>query len=153
MGTRNSTHRPQIVQSIGTDPLPDPATYEYCFSNVTATVGCPDNSTETMPCLRAAPLSAIVAAINGKPSTCKFLPIIDGSFLPDYPSTLLREGRFHKMPFIGGHCTDDGSIFVGAPSGITNTTDGFIAALRKRYTTLVCRTRARLRHGANVRTS
>ena len=85
-----------------------------------------------MPCLRAVPLSAIVAAVNGKPSTCKFLPIIDGSFLPDYPSTLLRESRFHKMPFIGGHCTDDGSIFVGAPSGIINTTDGFIAALRKR---------------------
>ena len=133
----------QIIQSTGTDPLPDPATYEFCFANVTATVGCPNNSTETMPCLRAAPLSAIVAAVNGKPSACKFLPIIDGRFILDYPSTLLREGRFHKVPFIGGHCTDDGSIFVGAPSGITNTTDGFIAALRKRYTTLVCRTRMR----------
>lgn len=41
------------------------------------------------------------------------------------------------MPFLGGHCTDDGSIFVGAPSGITNTTAGFITALRRRYTTLV----------------
>ncbi|TFY63048.1 hypothetical protein EVJ58_g3474 [Rhodofomes roseus] len=133
-----------ITQSIGTDPIPDSTTYEYCFANVAATVGCPDNSTETMPCLRAAPLSAIVAAVNGKPSACKYLPIIDEDFLPDYPSTLIREGKFHKMPFIGGHCTDDGSIFVGAPSGITNTTDGFIAALRKRYTTLSNFTAARV---------
>jgi carboxylesterase type B len=90
-----------------------------------------------MPCLRAAPLSKIVEAVNGKPSTCKFLPVIDGDFIPDYPSRLLAQGRFYKVPYIGGHCTDDGSIFVGAPSGITNTTAGFIAALRKRYTTLV----------------
>jgi carboxylesterase type B len=104
---------------------------------MTATVGCASSNTSTMACLRAAPLSAIVAAVNGKPAACKFLPIIDGGFLPDYPSRLLARGRFHKMPFVGGHCTDDGSIFVGAPSGITNTTDGFVAALRKRYTTLV----------------
>jgi carboxylesterase type B len=128
----------QIVQSIGTDPIPSPKEYEACFANVTATIGCPNNSSKTMTCLRAAPLSSIVTAVNGKPSTCKFLPVIDGDFLRDYPSRLLAEGKFHKMPFMGGHCTDDGSIFVGAPSGITNTTAGFISALRRRYTTLVC---------------
>lgn len=90
-----------------------------------------------MACLRAAPLSAIAAAVNGKPSTCKFLPVIDGSLIPDYPSRSIARGALHKVPFVGGHCTDDGSIFVGNPATFVNTTDGFVAAIKKRYTTIV----------------
>jgi hypothetical protein len=50
---------------------------------------------------------------------------------------MLREGRFSKVKFIGGHCTDDGSIFVGNPATFVNTTDGFVAAIKARYTMLV----------------
>jgi hypothetical protein len=48
------------------------------------------------------------------------------------------------MPYVGGHCTDDGSIFVGNPVTFVNTTAGFVAALRKRYTTLSDATAARM---------
>jgi hypothetical protein len=49
--------------------------------------------------MRAAPLANIVAAVNGKPSTCKFLPVIDGKngLIPDYPSRLIAAGRFNKV--------------------------------------------------------
>ena len=87
--------------------------------------------------MRAAPLSSIAAAVNNKPSTCKFLPVLDGAFIQDYPSRALARGAFHHIPFLGGQCTDDGSIFVGSPATFVNTTDGFVAALRKRYTTMV----------------
>jgi len=77
-----------------------------------------------MTCLRSVPLTAIVTAVNTKPSACKFTPIIDGpdGLIPAHASTLLREGRFHRMPVIAGSTTDDGAGFAGNPTGITNTT-------------------------------
>ncbi|PCH36462.1 carboxyesterase [Wolfiporia cocos MD-104 SS10] len=126
-----------VAQSIGMDPLPTSEQYEYCFANATSTVNCTSSSNATvMSCLRAAPLSALVDAINNRPSSCGYLPVVDGVFLPDLPSRLLTQGRFHMMPFIGGHVTDDGSIFVGNPADFVNTTEGFVASLRKRYTML-----------------
>ncbi|EIN04230.1 carboxyesterase [Punctularia strigosozonata HHB-11173 SS5] len=126
-----------IAQSIGTDPTPTEAQYESCYANVTAATNCTlSTGADTLACLRAAPLSAIVDAVNTKPSTCKFLPVIDGDLIQDLPSTMLREGRFSKVNFVGGHCTDDGSIFVGDPATFTNTTDGFVSAIKKRYTML-----------------
>ncbi|KZT11579.1 carboxyesterase [Laetiporus sulphureus 93-53] len=128
-----------IAESIGMDPFLTSEQYEYCFANATAIAGCTsviNNSSEVMSCMRAAPLSALVAAVNNRPSGCSYLPIVDGSFLPDLPTRLLTRGEFHKMPFIGGHVTDDGSIFVENPADFTNTTEEFMAALRKRYTFL-----------------
>ena len=59
-------------------------------------------------------LGAIVSAINqvvpGKAS-----PIVDGpsGILPKLPATLISEGLFAPVDFIGGHCTNDGRTFVG----------------------------------------
>ncbi|OSX56176.1 hypothetical protein POSPLADRAFT_1160806 [Postia placenta MAD-698-R-SB12] len=136
-----------IAQSIGMDPLPIPEEYEHCFANVSASVGClsPTNTSQSiMSCLRAAPLSALVTAINSRPSSCGFLPVVDGMLLPALPSQLIATGRFHRMPFIGGHVTDDGSIFVGDPANFVNTTDGFVASIMKRYTLLSNTTIARM---------
>jgi carboxylesterase type B len=55
-----------------------------------------------------------------------FYPTVDGGFLPDAPSTLVRTGRFHKnIPVIVGWNHDDGSIFAD-PS--LNDTAAFISA-------------------------
>ncbi|EED78189.1 carbohydrate esterase [Postia placenta Mad-698-R] len=116
-----------IAQSIGMDPLPIAEEYE-----------------SIMGCLRAAPLSALVTAINSRPSSCGFLPVVDGTILPALPSQLIATGRFHRMPFVGGHVTDDGSIFVGDPANFVNTTDGFVASIMKRYTLLSNTTIARM---------
>lgn len=133
-GTGKPLFKRAITQSIGTDPIPSVAEYEFCFANVTATVGC--TGTDPLACLRAAPLESIVRAINNKPSTCKFLPVIDGALITDYPSRLVAQGKIQKVDYLGGHCTDDGSIFVGDPAYLANTTEGFVAAIKRRYTTL-----------------
>lgn len=87
---------------ISSPPTGSPRTpSQFCYANATTTAGCPSSTYSTaaaqLACLRAAPLASIVAAVNGKPSTCKFLPVIDGGLIPDYPSRLLAAGKFHKV--------------------------------------------------------
>ena len=57
---------------------------------------------------------AITAAINANPQGY-YSPVVDGpgGFLPELPATLITSGNFSSVDFIGGHCTDDGSLFVG----------------------------------------
>jgi para-nitrobenzyl esterase len=40
-----------------------------------------------------------------------WLPVIDGWALPDETLLLLRTGRFHKVPFMAGTNTDEGTLF------------------------------------------
>ncbi|KAH7105923.1 carboxyesterase [Auriculariales sp. MPI-PUGE-AT-0066] len=148
-GTKPPLFQAAIPQSIGTDPVLTPDVYEVCFQAVLNSTGCNttlDDSAATMACLRSLPLSALVTAVNTKPSTCKYTPIIDGpdGLIPAHASTLLREGRFLRMPVMPGSTTDDGAGFAGNPSGIVNTTEGFIANLRKRYVTLSDASAARM---------
>lgn len=35
-------------------------------------------------------------------------PVVDGTFLPDFPSHLITSGRFSVVEYMGGHCTHDG---------------------------------------------
>lgn len=55
----------------------------------------------------------IIAAINQVRGGVS--PVVDGpsGVLPDLPGTLISEGRFNKVEFVGGHCTNDGRTFVG----------------------------------------
>lgn len=55
----------------------------------------------------------IIAAINQVRGGVS--PVVDGpsGILPDLPGTLIAEGRFNKVEFVGGHCTNDGRTFVG----------------------------------------
>jgi len=126
----------QIAQSIGTDPVPTPEVYESCFLNVTRHVGCENipGPRETMSCLRSASVGAIVSAVNNR-GNCKYLPVIDGDFLLDLPSRLISAGNMLKVNFMGGHTTNDGSIFVGDPTSIV-TEENFVNSILKRYTGL-----------------
>lgn len=57
---------------------------------------------------------AIVSAIN-KVVPGKAAPVVDGpsGILPQLPATLIANGSFAKVDFVGGHCTNDGRTFVG----------------------------------------
>lgn len=72
--------------------------------------------------------------------SCKFLPVVDGDLLRSLPSAALKAGAFAKVPYLGGHTTDDGSIFVGEASKIT-TDAQVVAAITSRYKYLVRRSR------------
>jgi carboxylesterase type B len=61
--------------------------------------------------------------------------VIDGDLIRTLPSAALKAGAFAKVPFLGGHTTDDGSIFVGDPAKVT-TDDQVKAAITSRYKSL-----------------
>ena len=70
-------------------------------------------------------VGAITAAINANPVDT-YSPVVDGpgGFLPELPSMLIASGNFSSVDFLGGHCTDDGSIFVdGAPDQFVTDQD------------------------------
>ncbi|KAF8879349.1 carboxyesterase [Mucidula mucida] len=126
--------RAAVIESAGNDPFYTDDRTETCFSAVTAFVGC-DSARDVMACWRSTSISTLIAAVNNKPSSCKFLPIIDGDYVPGVTSALLAAGNFSKVPILAGHTAQDGAIFVGKPAAVT--TDAQIkAAVVKRYTTL-----------------
>ncbi|KAJ7859592.1 carboxyesterase [Mycena leptocephala] len=75
-------------------------------------VGC-DGASDIVACLRKASIGAIVSAVNNKPSTCKYEPVIDGGYIPTSPpsfSPLGNSRRSHSR----WHNAQDGSIFSKA---------------------------------------
>lgn len=88
-----------------------------------------------MSCLRTASVGAIVAAIN---EAGGFSPVVDGpnGILPDLPNTLLTQGKFHTVDFIGGHCTNDGTMFVGGTPDDFKTDEDIIERVFGKFTAM-----------------
>ncbi|KAJ7936529.1 hypothetical protein B0H13DRAFT_2303567 [Mycena leptocephala] len=101
-------------QSIGFGPTNTAEQTDAFFTSAAGFIGCPASGTDAMPCLRNAPLGAIVSAINRVPNGA-FAPVIEGpnGFLPDLPSKLITAGKINNAKFVGGHCTGDGKSFAG----------------------------------------
>ncbi|KAJ7326288.1 alpha/beta-hydrolase [Mycena albidolilacea] len=130
-GEKNPPFRAAVIESSGNDPFYTTDHTELCFGNVTKQVGC-DGASDVVACLRKASTGAIVSAVNNKPSTCKYEPVIDGNYIPDITTKLLAAGKFTKVPILAGHNAQDGSIFVGTPASIVTDAD-IITAILKRY--------------------
>ncbi|KAF7366513.1 PLP-dependent transferase [Mycena sanguinolenta] len=133
-GEKNPPFRAAVIESSGNDPFYTTDHTEQCFGNVTKQVGC-DGASDVVACLRKASLGAIVSAVNNKPSTCKYEPVIDGDYIPDITTKLLSAGKFTKVPILAGHNAQDGSIFVGTPASIVTDAD-IVTAILKRYPAL-----------------
>ncbi|KAJ7628626.1 carboxyesterase [Roridomyces roridus] len=130
-GEKNPPFRAAVIESSGNDPFYTTSHADQCFGNVTKQVGC-DSAKDVVSCLRSASIGAIISAVNNKPSTCKFEPIIDGDYVPDITSKLFAQGKFSKVPILAGHTAQDGSIFVGSNTSIT-TDANIVTAILKRY--------------------
>jgi carboxylesterase type B len=109
------------------------------YDTIVAAVGCGDRS-DRLACLREVPFDKLNATITL--TSGGFTPIVDGTFIPDYPSKLLSEGRFVKAPLIVGTNTDEGTLFGQAgidsdeqfeglvrSKGVDEETVGVISAL------------------------
>ncbi|KAF7342059.1 COesterase domain-containing protein [Mycena venus] len=133
-GEANPPFRAAVIESPGNDPFYTTDHTEQCFGNVTKQVGC-DSALDVVFCLRKASIGAIVSAVNNKPSTCKYEPVIDGDYIPDITTKMLAAGNFTKVPILAGHTAQDGSIFVGTPASIVTDAD-IVNAILKRYPAL-----------------
>ena len=49
-----------------------------------------------LKCLREAPTSVLIAANNNVTQTVGMGPVVDDDFVPDLPSKLILDGRYHK---------------------------------------------------------
>ncbi|KAJ7057120.1 Alpha/Beta hydrolase protein [Mycena amicta] len=133
-GEKKPPFRAAVIESPGNDPFFTTDHAEQCFGNVTKQVGC-SSASDVVACLRKASIGAIISAVNNKPSTCKYEPVIDGHYIPDITSKMFTAGNFSKVPILAGHNAQDGSIFVGTPASI-NTDADIVTAVLKRYPAL-----------------
>lgn len=94
------------------------------YDTIVEAVGC-DKEFDKLACLRQVPfekLNATSTKIQGS-----FYPVVDDDFVPDYPSKLLADGNFTKVPLMAGTNADEGSFF-GLPG--VDSTEEAVSKLR-----------------------
>ncbi len=82
--------------------------YATAVENLTRTVGC-WGAANQLACLRDVDEATLFAA---HPSVV-WNPLLDGDFLTGYPSQLMREGNYVKVPILVGANTDEGFAISG----------------------------------------
>lgn len=101
----------------------DLAYYAVSVENLTRTVGCWSTSGWTsstiLPCLRALDQATLFAAAPSQ----VWNPLVDGTFLTGYPSSLIREAKYNAVPLLTGTNSDEGTGF--SPSGPNTEADLF----------------------------
>ncbi|KAL7950437.1 Alpha/Beta hydrolase protein [Trichoderma barbatum] len=116
---------PGIVSSITRDAM----------KAVVDDVGCNETdfySPETLVCLRNQSMDSVLqASLKTYRSDINigdiWLPEIDGDFLPDNPSTLLKQGKFAKhLNVLLGWCEDDVTLFTDKSISTADDTRKFI---------------------------
>lgn len=107
-GRDDNLYRSAIMESGGPTGAQVQALpyYTAAVENLTRTVGCWD-AKDQLACLRGLSQADLYA---GQPSQV-WNPLIDGDFLTGYPSQLMPEGKFNKLPLLIGANSDEGMNF------------------------------------------
>ena len=133
-GQNNGLFRGAILESGGPTgaQIQDLSYYAPPVENLTRTAGCHSPNTkravaarEELACLRSLSQEDLLAA---RPSQV-WNPLIDGTYLTGYPSQLLRDGKFLRIPLLTGHNTDEGSSFSMTDPKVDSDSDLFNALL------------------------
>ncbi|KAI8627323.1 alpha/beta-hydrolase [Xylariaceae sp. FL1651] len=85
--------------------------YATAVENLTRTVGCWGASNQ-LACLREVDEATLFAA---HPSVV-WNPLLDGDFMTGYPSQLMPQGKYVKVPILIGANTDEGFAISGTPN-------------------------------------
>ncbi|KAF5615205.1 alpha beta-hydrolase [Fusarium sp. NRRL 25303] len=102
-------------ESAGAASFYDSYSGEKTYESVLKATNC-THAHDKLQCLRAAPFETLDTTFT----ELSFLPVIDGTLVPEYTSTALAKGSFVKVPLLIGANTDEGKVFAGM--GV-NTTD------------------------------
>ena len=129
-------------------PVGDPGVSgNLSLDSTTAVVGIAGCSavTEqaTLNCLRGLDMTTLLTAVmtyeNQTATTTAqdiFLPVVDGSLIPEAPSQLMLSGQFHtNISVIAGWAYNDGSIFTSTSLASDQATEGYIMAQYPFFTT------------------
>lgn len=102
------------------------------YNTVVEYFNCTD-AKDTLECLQkvnALDLVNVFNTTNGIINTGFQSPQVDGKIIPDYPSKLLKEGKYSKVPILFGTNTDEGSSFADST---LNSTEAFKDAIRQEF--------------------
>ncbi|KAI0889472.1 alpha/beta-hydrolase [Annulohypoxylon maeteangense] len=90
--------------------------YQPIYNKIVDQVNC-SSAPDTLECLRTIDYETLYPFLNSSAIPGPgFYPTVDGDVLPNYPSELLRAGRFAHMPHLYGTVSDEGTD--NAPLGI-----------------------------------
>ncbi|KAF8992207.1 alpha/beta-hydrolase [Hymenopellis radicata] len=98
------------------------------YDDIVNQTGCA-SSVDTLDCLRAAPYDVLYTAGEAYALRYTFGPVVDGDFIPDFPSKLLQTGQFdtNAIGLVGAN-TDEGTATFFGWEGI-DTDEQFYALL------------------------
>jgi acetylcholinesterase len=110
---------------------------EFQFDRFAANVSC-SGTRDPLDCLRSKDTATlqsadIVSPFPGGPSNVEpdwyFLPVVDGTFSPDYLYNMLERGQVTRVPVIVGDDTDEGTGF----SPNVSTSEEFLQFIKANY--------------------
>lgn len=124
-GRDDGLFRGVIMESGGpTGSQPQSLPYYTGFvENMTRAVGCDEH--DQLACLRGLSQDKLFAAVPHP--DWRWSPLVDGDFLTGYPSQLMPEGKFVKVPLLTGVNTDEGISFHPDTPRLDTETDLFHA--------------------------
>ncbi|KAK1233835.1 hypothetical protein PQX77_003001 [Marasmius sp. AFHP31] len=99
-----------IAQSVYRAPTPTPEQQQPLFENFASAAGCGTGDVKAkLACLRKADVSTLVraqeASFTGPYNA--FHPVVDGKVIVGNPSTLVKQGKFAKVPLIVGATSNE----------------------------------------------
>jgi carboxylesterase type B len=98
------------------------------YNDVLHQTGC-ISSTDTLDCLRGAPVETLKAAFQG----VSYFPVQDGDMISENPFVALEEGRFIQRPILSGTNTNEGTSFAISEGFRVNSTTEFRTAIARYF--------------------
>jgi len=100
-GRDDGLFRAVIAESIWENRYSSNMTqHNVWYNNVTANTGC-NQAPDSLSCLRGLSYETLNQAFNTTPKT-SWGPVVDGDFIPDLTSSILRDGGYVKVPLLVG---------------------------------------------------
>jgi acetylcholinesterase len=112
---------------------------EFQFDRFAASLNCAD-AQDPVACLRSLDTATlqsadVVSTFPGTPENVEpdfyFLPVVDGTFSPDFVYRMLEEGRVARVPVMVGDDTDEGTAFGFSPNATTS--EEFLQFIQANY--------------------
>ncbi|KAL6712602.1 hypothetical protein ACN47E_000479 [Coniothyrium glycines] len=94
--------------------------YQPIYDNIVNKANCSE-AIDTLDCLRTVPYESMLPLLAAPSQGPGWYPVVDGDVIPNYPTELLRSGRFAHIPHLYGTNSDEGTDNAPA-GGVINTT-------------------------------
>ncbi|TGO87540.1 hypothetical protein BPOR_0220g00180 [Botrytis porri] len=137
VGSRPVPFHAAIMESTALEPTMSSNISFNSTAAVAAFAGCnttDDQSMATIACLRSLSMETLLKLMIDQEVDSadshdgdNYLPIVDQDFLPQKASQLLAQGKFARLPIVGGWMEDDATLFTTTTIESANDTRDFLS--------------------------